>query len=144
MLRSNLSQFLVRTWSCHPFCGKRSTSEAGPDVLLFKNGVGFSWVQRKKDSLHTVSLNPWSFHFVGNDEEGKKVPSCSVSMTHGTVFLKKNQWLHLKSWNCQNYANFVQPAIEWLNELGQVGRRVPKCLTSDSELVSYLKSYQKM
>lgn len=144
MLRSNLSQFLVRTWSCHPICGKRSTSGVGPDILLLKNRVGLRWVQRKKDLLHTVSLNSWSFHFVGNDEEGKKVPSCSVSMTHGTVLPKQNQWLYLKSWNCQNSANFAQPAKEWLKELGRVGRRVRTCLILDSELVSYLNSHQRM
>lgn len=56
----------------------------------------------------------------------------------------RNQWLHLRSWNCQNYANLAQTAKKWLKKLGQVARKAAKGLDLDSELVSYLNSYQKM
>lgn len=77
-------------------------------------------------------------------KRGRKCPAAQSPWPMEQSFRKKNQWLYLKSWNCQNSPNFAQPAKEWLKELGQVGRRVRTCLTLDSELVSYLNSHQKM
>lgn len=48
----------------------------------------------------------------------------------------RNQWLYLRSSNCQNYANFAQSAKK-------VSRRATECLSIDAKLVSY-HSYQKM